>query len=83
MLILVLPVCQAEDMIKEIKKAFEEHLPDVRWMDADTRERAIEKVGPIFHYTHTQRCCPLDCETFQCEQLLLQSSSFLWFETTT
>ena len=36
---------QAEEMILEIKTAFKANLPNLKWMDAETRLAAIEKVG--------------------------------------
>ncbi|XP_061742313.1 endothelin-converting enzyme 1 [Nerophis ophidion] len=39
----------AEDMVGEIKKAFEESLKYVRWMDADTKKAAKEKADAIYN----------------------------------
>lgn len=36
---------QASEIILEIKKAFEESLSTLKWMDEDTRKSAKEKVG--------------------------------------
>lgn len=36
---------QAEDMVGEIKWAFEESLKYVGWMDSETKKAAKEKVG--------------------------------------
>lgn len=43
----------AEAMIEQIRKAFEDNLPNLRWMDTETRKLAKEKVKqtnpiPIF-----------------------------------
>uniref|UniRef100_A0A8D0KHS2 Endothelin-converting enzyme 1 n=1 Tax=Salvator merianae TaxID=96440 RepID=A0A8D0KHS2_SALMN len=38
----------AEEMIKEIKLAFEESLANVRWMDEETRRSAKEKADAIY-----------------------------------
>lgn len=38
-------VFQAEDMVGEIKWAFEESLKYVGWMDSETKKAAKEKVG--------------------------------------
>ena len=38
-------VLQAEDMVAEIKWAFEDSLKDVSWMDSETKKAAKEKVG--------------------------------------
>ena len=35
----------AEAMIEQVRKAFEENLPNIKWMDAETRQLAREKVG--------------------------------------
>ena len=40
-------------MIKEIKYAFEANLPDVKWMDADTKAKAIEKVSGLYRFCFT------------------------------
>ncbi|RWS21777.1 Endothelin-converting enzyme 2-like protein [Leptotrombidium deliense] len=37
----------AESMIEEIKDAFKHNLPNLKWMDADTRKLAIEKADAI------------------------------------
>lgn len=37
---------QASEIIMEIKKAFEESLSTLKWMDEDTRKSAKEKVRP-------------------------------------
>ncbi|XP_061893984.1 endothelin-converting enzyme 1 [Entelurus aequoreus] len=39
----------AEDMVGEIKKAFEESLKYVSWMDADTKKAAKEKADAIYN----------------------------------
>ena len=36
---------QTEDMIKDIKDAFKQILPNLSWMDEETRNKAIEKVS--------------------------------------
>jgi predicted metalloendopeptidase len=36
---------QAEEMIARIKRAFIENLPNLKWMDDDTRKAAISKVA--------------------------------------
>lgn len=41
------PVCQAEDMVSEIKWAFEDSLKYVDWMDQGTKKAAKEKVGEM------------------------------------
>lgn len=40
----LLPSPQASEIILEIKKAFEESLSTLKWMDEDTRKSAKEKV---------------------------------------
>lgn len=42
---LCLPVLQAENMVTEIKQAFEDGLKYVSWMDTETKKAAQEKVG--------------------------------------
>lgn len=55
---------QASEIILEIKKAFEESLSTLKWMDEDTRKSAKEKVRPAGSLTgvgegdSTSRCCP-------------------------
>lgn len=39
---------QASEIIMEIKKAFEESLSTLKWMDEDTRKSAKEKVRPTW-----------------------------------
>nr|XP_033777399.1 endothelin-converting enzyme 1 isoform X2 [Geotrypetes seraphini] len=39
---------QADEMIMEIKTAFEESLPNLHWMDEDTRKAAKEKADAIY-----------------------------------
>lgn len=36
-------------MIEEIKDAFKDNLPNLKWMDAETRKLAKEKVSPLCH----------------------------------
>ena len=36
---------KAELMIEEVKTAFKNNLPDLSWMDDQTRAAAIDKVG--------------------------------------
>jgi Peptidase family M13 len=36
---------QAEEMISRIKAAFIDNLPNLMWMDEDTRKAAVEKVS--------------------------------------
>lgn len=36
---------QAQNMIQEVKDAFKNNLPMLKWMDRETRELAKEKVG--------------------------------------
>ena len=36
---------KADLMIEEVKTAFENNLPDLSWMDDQTRAAAIDKVG--------------------------------------
>lgn len=49
-------VCQVEDMVSEIKWAFEDSLKTVGWMDPETKKAAKEKVGTdntipnVFHH---------------------------------
>lgn len=49
----VCSVPQAEDMVAEIKWAFEDSLKYTSWMDSETRKAAKEKVGErcfcVFH----------------------------------
>ena len=40
----ILVSLQAEEMIQEIKTAFKSNLPNLKWMDAETRLAAVEKV---------------------------------------
>lgn len=40
-------VLQAENMVGEIKVAFEESLKYVSWMDSETKKAAKEKVGEM------------------------------------
>ena len=37
-------VCQAETMITAIKETFRANLPKVKWMDSETKVKAVEKV---------------------------------------
>lgn len=45
MLLTFLLSLQAEDMVSEIKWAFEDSLKYVSWMDSETKKAAKEKVG--------------------------------------
>lgn len=39
---------QAEEMIAEIKDAFKTNLPQVKWMDKETKTKALNKVQLFF-----------------------------------
>ena len=39
---------KAELMIEEVKTAFKNNLPDLSWMDDQTRAAAIDKVGVYY-----------------------------------
>ena len=41
-------VCvQAEEMISQIKNAFMANLPNLKWMDEETRAAAVDKVHSV------------------------------------
>ena len=38
---------QAEEMIQSVKDAFKSNLPNLKWMDRQTRDAAIEKANAV------------------------------------
>jgi predicted metalloendopeptidase len=39
----------ADDLIKDIEDAFASHLPEVKWMDQETRTAALQKMNSIIN----------------------------------
>ncbi|XP_041378589.1 endothelin-converting enzyme homolog isoform X2 [Gigantopelta aegis] len=43
----MLKLLQAEEMIREVKTAFKKNLPNLKWMDEDTRKAAVDKANAV------------------------------------
>lgn len=49
------PLQQVQHMAESIQKAFVTSVDSIRWMDIDTKTKALEKVSFIFHLLIIQR----------------------------